>query len=83
MIDMLHVHTCRPISSAEAAVLVESVKLLCLLQRQFAFEAAFHCIDEAYKAKGPFLRHACHFRAERCDNRCAVSDLCANLSMSV
>ncbi|DBA94911.1 hypothetical protein WJX77_007238 [Trebouxia sp. C0004] len=36
-----------------------------IAERQFAFEAAFHCIDEAYKAKGPFLRHACHFRAER------------------
>ncbi|KAL3163211.1 hypothetical protein ABBQ32_009613 [Trebouxia sp. C0010 RCD-2024] len=38
---------------------------IALVERQFAFEAAFHCIDEAYKAKGPFLKHACHFRAER------------------
>ena len=49
-------------------VLVSGVTLQSLLQRQFAFEAAFHCIDEAYKAKGPFLKHACHFRAERCDS---------------
>ena len=48
-------------------MLVSGLTLLTLFQRQYAFEAAFHCIDEAYRAKGPFLKHACHFRAERCD----------------
>lgn len=52
-------------------MLLFGLTLLFLLQRQFAFEAAFHCIDEAYKAKGPFLKHACHFRAERCDHFCS------------
>lgn len=43
----------------------QSLPYLLVLQRQFAFEATSHCIDEAYKAKGPFTKHACYFRTDR------------------